>query len=66
MSVRYCNQEKQFSSRQITAMLFTKLKIIAEAALKIKVDDSGSILGLSWGIGNQYCHILANIYLTII
>ncbi|XP_022701321.1 heat shock 70 kDa protein 4-like [Varroa jacobsoni] len=39
VSVRYCNQEKQFSSRQITAMLFTKLKIIAEAALKIKVCD---------------------------
>lgn len=37
--VRYLNEDKSFSITQITAMLFTKLKDIAETALKIKVND---------------------------
>ncbi|OQR72186.1 heat shock 70 kDa protein 4-like [Tropilaelaps mercedesae] len=39
VKVRYCGQDQEFSSRQITGMLFTKLKIIAEENLKIKVAD---------------------------
>lgn len=39
ISVRYLNEEKVFSPTDITAMLFTKLKILAEAALDIKVND---------------------------
>lgn len=37
--VRYLNEDRGFSITQITAMLFTKLKDIAETALKIKVND---------------------------
>ncbi|KAB7495803.1 Heat shock protein 4L [Armadillidium nasatum] len=39
ISVRYLNEEHIFSVTQITAMLFTKLKHTAEAALGIKVAD---------------------------
>jgi len=37
--VRYQEGEHTFSPKQITAMLFTKLKLLAEAALDIKVND---------------------------
>ena len=33
------NEEEVFSPEQITAMMFSKLKDIAEAALQIKVHD---------------------------
>ncbi|XP_064482234.1 heat shock 70 kDa protein 4-like isoform X3 [Ornithodoros turicata] len=39
VKVRYLNEEQSFSIGQVTAMLFTKLKEIAEMALKIKVND---------------------------
>merc|ERR1711970_559592 len=39
ISVRYQNEEKTFSPTQITAMLFTKLKQLAETALEISVND---------------------------
>lgn len=39
VKVRYLNEEQTFSIGQVTAMLFTKLKEIAELALKIKVND---------------------------
>lgn len=37
--VRYMQEEKTFSITEITGMLFTKLKDIAETALKIRVND---------------------------
>merc|ERR1719259_233807 len=37
--VRYQDGDHTFSPKQITAMLFTKLKLLAEAALDIKVND---------------------------
>lgn len=37
--VRYMLEEKTFSITEITGMLFTKLKDIAETALKIRVND---------------------------
>jgi len=37
--VRYLNEEHTFTPTQITAMIFTKLKHTAEAALNIKVAD---------------------------
>ncbi|KAG7161728.1 97 kDa heat shock protein-like [Homarus americanus] len=37
--VRYLNEEQTFTPIQITAMLFTKLKLTAEQALGIKVND---------------------------
>ncbi|RXG71396.1 97 kDa heat shock protein [Armadillidium vulgare] len=45
ISVRYLNEEHIFSVTQITAMLFTKLKHTAEAALGIKVADV--VIGVS-------------------
>lgn len=43
--VRYLGEEQTFSPIQITAMLFTKLKITAELALGIKVNDV--VIGVS-------------------
>ncbi|XP_050688436.1 heat shock 70 kDa protein 4-like isoform X2 [Eriocheir sinensis] len=37
--VRYLNEEQTFTPVQVTAMLFTKLKLTAEQALGIKVND---------------------------
>lgn len=37
--VRYMQEDKTFSITEITGMLFTKLKDIAETALKIRVND---------------------------
>lgn len=39
IKVRYLQEDTTFTVQQITAMLFTKLKEVAEAALKIKVND---------------------------
>ncbi|ESP02149.1 hypothetical protein LOTGIDRAFT_111562 [Lottia gigantea] len=39
IKVDYLGENQQFSPEQITAMLFTKLKLTAEAALKTKVVD---------------------------
>ncbi|XP_013782730.1 heat shock 70 kDa protein 4-like [Limulus polyphemus] len=39
VKVWYLQEETSFSVSQVTAMLFTKLKEIAEASLKIKVND---------------------------
>lgn len=39
VKVRYLQEDQTFSVTQVTAMLFTKLKEIAETALKIKVND---------------------------
>nr|AKP54258.1 heat shock protein 4L [Liposcelis bostrychophila] len=39
IKVHYMNEEHVFTPEQITAMLFTKLKEIAESALKTKVND---------------------------
>lgn len=39
ISVHYLSEEQSFSPTQITAMLLTKLKHTAEAALGIKVVD---------------------------
>lgn len=39
LQVNYLNEEHVFTPEQITAMLFTKLKEIAEFALKTKVND---------------------------
>lgn len=43
--VRYLGEEQTFSPIQITAMLFTKLKLTAEQALGIKVNDV--VIGVS-------------------
>lgn len=37
--VRYLQEDQTFSVTQVTAMLFTKLKEVAETALRIKVND---------------------------
>ncbi|CAN8005972.1 unnamed protein product [Ixodes hexagonus] len=39
VKVRYLGEEQSFSVSQVTAMLFTKLKEVAETALRIKVND---------------------------
>jgi molecular chaperone DnaK (HSP70) len=39
IKVRYLNEEETFTPEQITSMVFAKLRDIAEAALKIKVND---------------------------
>ncbi|XP_018022055.1 97 kDa heat shock protein isoform X2 [Hyalella azteca] len=39
IKVRYQNEERIFTPTEITSMLFTKLKILAESALDIKVND---------------------------
>ncbi|XP_037797757.1 97 kDa heat shock protein-like [Penaeus monodon] len=39
IAVRYLNEEQTFSALQVTSMLFTKLKLTAEQALGIKVND---------------------------
>ncbi|KAK6630381.1 hypothetical protein RUM44_005048 [Polyplax serrata] len=39
IKVNYLNEEHVFTPEQITAMLFTKLKEIAESALRTKVND---------------------------
>ncbi|XP_067141998.1 heat shock 70 kDa protein 4 [Centruroides vittatus] len=39
IKVKYLQEDTTFTVQQITAMLFTKLKEIAEAALKIKIND---------------------------
>ena len=39
VSVDYLGKKQQFSPEQITAMLFTKLKETADAALQTKVKD---------------------------
>lgn len=44
------NEDHVFSPEQITAMLFTKLKEIAEVALKTKVNDCV----ISVSISNQF------------
>lgn len=46
--VRYQSEEKTFSPTDITAMLFTKLKMLAEVALEIKVNDV--VIGVSRAI----------------
>ena len=43
--VRYLNEEQTFSPTQITAMLLTKLKQTAEAALETKIHDV--VIGVS-------------------
>lgn len=44
--VRYLNEEQTFTPVQVTAMLFTKLKLTAEQALGIKVNDV--VIGVSF------------------
>ncbi|CAN8032264.1 unnamed protein product [Ixodes persulcatus] len=39
VKVRYLEEDQTFSVAQVTAMLFTKLKEVAETALRIKVND---------------------------
>jgi len=38
-NINYCGKNKQLSSEQLTAALFTKLKDIGETALSVKVND---------------------------
>lgn len=45
IAVRYLNEEQTFSALQVTSMLFTKLKLTAEQALGIKVNDV--VIGVS-------------------
>jgi molecular chaperone DnaK (HSP70) len=45
IKVRYQNEERNFTPTEITSMLFTKLKILAESALDIKVNDV--VIGVS-------------------
>ncbi|KAF2360909.1 Heat shock protein 70 family [Trinorchestia longiramus] len=39
IKVRYQNEDRVFTPTEITAMLFTKLKLLAEVALDIKIKD---------------------------
>lgn len=47
--MNYLNEDHVFSPEQITAMLFTKLKDIAENALKTKVNDCVISVGKLFG-----------------
>lgn len=48
------NEDHVFSPEQITAMLFTKLKEIAEVALKTKVNDCVISVSISMEINFYY------------